>query len=57
MMLPKEIMMPNDNPYALHRVKVLKVYSLTETEKLFLLDLRIPSWQRSGRSNLDSLSS
>ncbi len=36
MVLPKEIMMPNDNPYALHRAKVLRVYPLTEKEKLFL---------------------
>lgn len=42
MNLPKDVMMPNDNPYALHRVKVLKVYDLTEKEKLFLFRFEDP---------------
>lgn len=41
--VPREVMMPDGNPpYALHRVKVLKVYPLTEMEKLFLFRFEDP---------------
>jgi len=40
--MPKEIMMPRENPYALHKAKVLRVYKLTETEKLFLFRFEDP---------------
>ena len=42
MVLPREVMMPGDNPYSLYRAKVLKVYKLTEKEKLFLFRFEDP---------------